>query len=95
MTNSYDIAICNVYKIEQHVELDLPNLSLRRNNQLICTIMYQVNNNMVPDYLIDLFRKTSTLRNHETRQAEFNLAQWHSQGQIPTFVKNHSRTEEL
>lgn len=31
-------------------ELDLLNLSFRRNNQL-CTIMYQVNNNMVLDYL--------------------------------------------
>ena len=47
-------------------ELDLPNLSLRRNNQL-CTTMYQVNNNMVPDYLIDLFTKTSTLHNYQTR----------------------------
>ena len=54
-------------------ELDLPNLSLRRNNKL-CTNMYQVNNNMVPDYLIDLFTKTSTLHNYQTRQAEFNLA---------------------
>jgi hypothetical protein len=54
-------------------ELDLPNLSLRRNNQL-CTTMYQVNNNMVPDYLIDLFTKTSTLHNYQTRQAEFNFA---------------------
>ena len=44
---------------------------------------------MVPDYLIDLFTKISTLHNHETRQ--INLT-WHSPGQIPTFVKNHSRT---
>ena len=29
---------------------------------------------MVPDYLIDLFTKISTLHNHETRQTEFNLA---------------------
>jgi hypothetical protein len=29
---------------------------------------------MVPDYLIDLFTKTSTLHNHQTRQAEFNFA---------------------
>ena len=28
---------------------------------------------MVPDYLNDLFTKTSALHNHETRQAEFNL----------------------
>jgi hypothetical protein len=38
------------------------------------TTMYQVNNNMVPDYLIDLFTKISTLHNHEIRQAKFNLA---------------------
>jgi hypothetical protein len=36
--------------------------------------MYQVNNNMVPDYLIELFTKTSTLHNYQTRQAEFNFA---------------------
>ena len=53
-------------------ELDLPILSIRRNNQL-CITMYQVINNMVPDYLTDLFTKTSALHNHETRQAEFNL----------------------
>ena len=35
-------------------ELDLPTLSIRRNNQL-CITMYQVINNMVPDYLTDLF----------------------------------------
>ncbi len=28
---------------------------------------------MVPDYLIDLFRKTNTLLSYETRQAEFNF----------------------
>ena len=53
-------------------ELDLPTLSITRNNQL-CMTMYQVINNMVPDYLTDLFTKTSALHNHETRQAEFNL----------------------
>ncbi len=35
--------------------------------------MYQVNNGMVPDYLIDLFKKTNTLHSYETRQAEFNF----------------------
>ena len=53
-------------------ELHISNLSVRRNNQL-CTIMYQVNNGMVPDYLIDLFKKTNTLHSYETRQAEFNF----------------------
>ena len=53
-------------------ELDLPTLSIRRNNQL-CITMYQIINNMVPDYLTDLFAKNSALHNHETRQAEFNL----------------------
>ena len=47
---------------------------------------------MVPDYLTDLFTKTSALHNHETRQAEFNLT-------LPkpntNFRKNQSRTEEL
>ena len=53
-------------------ELHISNLSVRRNNQL-CTVMYQVNNGMVPDYLIDLFKKTNTLHGYETRQAEFNF----------------------
>ena len=60
----YEFRSADIFK-----ELDLPNLSLRRNNQL-CTTMYQVNNNMVPD----LFTKTSTLHNRQTRQAEFNFA---------------------
>ena len=53
-------------------DLELPNLSVRRNNQL-CTIMYQLNNGMVPDYLIDLFTKTNVVHDHGTRQAEFNF----------------------
>ena len=49
--------------------LDLPDLRIRRNNPL-CTILYQVNNNIVPGYLIDLFTKTITFHNDATRQAE-------------------------
>ena len=53
-------------------ELELPNLSVRRHNQL-CTIMYKVNNNEVPDYLVDLFTKTSSSHGYESRQAKFNF----------------------
>ena len=63
----YEFRLADILK-----ELDLPTLSIRRYNQL-CITMYQVINNMVPDYLADLFTKTSALHNHETRQAEFNL----------------------
>jgi hypothetical protein len=35
--------------------------------------MYEVNNNEVPDYLVDLFTKTSSSHGYETRQAEFNF----------------------
>lgn len=52
---------------------NLPTLRLRGNNQL-CITMYQVNNNMMSDYLIDLFTKTSAIHNYKTRQAGFNLA---------------------
>ena len=67
ITKRYEFRSADILK-----ELDLPTLSIRRNNQLSIT-MYQVINNMVPDYLIDLFTKTSALHNHETRQEEFNL----------------------
>jgi hypothetical protein len=36
--------------------------------------MYKVNNNEVPDYLVDLFTKTSLSHGYETRPAEFNFA---------------------
>jgi uncharacterized membrane protein YheB (UPF0754 family) len=42
-------------------ELELPNLNVRRHNQL-CNIMYKMNNNEVPDYLVNLFTKTSSSR---------------------------------
>ena len=35
--------------------------------------MYKGNNNDVPDYLVDLFTKTSSSHSYETRQAEFNF----------------------
>ena len=53
-------------------DLELPNLSVRRNHQL-CTIMYQLNNGMVPDYLIDLFAKTNVVHDYGTRQVKFNF----------------------
>ena len=53
-------------------DLELPNLSVRRNHQL-CTIMYQLNNGMVPDYLIDLFTKINVVHGYGTRQVEFNF----------------------
>ena len=53
-------------------DLELANLSTKRNNQL-CATMYQINNRMVPDFLIDLFTKTNIVHGHETRQAKFNL----------------------
>ena len=37
-------------------DLESANLSTKRNNQL-CATMYQINNRMVPDYLIDLSLK--------------------------------------
>ena len=55
-----------------HDDLELANLSTKRNNQL-CATMYQINNRMVPDYLIDLFTKTNIVHGHETRQAKFNF----------------------
>ena len=62
----------------------------QRNNKL-CIIMYQVHNNIVPNYLIDLFTKTSVIHIYETRHAESNSA-------LPkpktNDRKNHSRTEE-
>ena len=53
-------------------DLELANLSTKRNNQL-CATMYQINSGMVPDYLIDLFTKTNIVHGHETRQAKFNF----------------------
>ena len=38
---------------------------------------------MVPDYLIDLFTKTSTIHNYGTR----HLESWHSRSQIVIIVK--------
>ena len=35
--------------------------------------MYQLNNDMVPDYVIDLFTKTNVVHGYGTRQAEFNF----------------------
>ena len=35
--------------------------------------MYQMNDRMVPDYLIDLFTETNIVHGHETRQAKFNF----------------------
>ena len=52
--------------------MELPNVSVKRNNQL-CTIMYQLNNGMVPDYLIDLFTKTNVVHGYGTKQDEFNF----------------------
>ena len=53
-------------------DLELANLSTKRNIQL-CATIYQTNNRMVPGYLIDLFTKTNIVHGHETRQAKFNL----------------------
>ena len=36
--------------------------------------MYQVNNNLAPQYLIDLFCNTNFLHDHNTRYAEDALA---------------------
>ena len=54
-------------------ELGLPALDVRRNNQL-CITMYQVNNNLAPQYLTDLFCKTSSIHDYNTRLAEDALA---------------------
>ena len=35
--------------------------------------MYQINNRMVPGYLIDLFTKTNVVHGHESRLAKFNF----------------------
>ena len=49
-------------------DLELTNLCTQ-----LYTTMYQINNRMVPDYLIDLFAKTNVVHGHETRQAKFNF----------------------
>jgi hypothetical protein len=78
---------CSGYKIGQYVllqsvdidyrsvdilnELKLPNLNVRRHNQLF-NKMYKVNNNEVPDYLVNLFTKTSSyLIKMATKQRAF------------------------
>ena len=53
-------------------DLELANLSTKRNNQL-CATMYEINNRMVPDVLIDLFTKTNIVHGHESRQAKFHF----------------------
>ena len=45
------------------------NIDARRNNQL-CITTYQVNNNLTPQYLIDLFCNNNLIHDHETRYAE-------------------------
>ena len=60
------------YRSIDLLDLELPNLRVRRNNQL-CTIMYHLNNGMVPDYLIDLFTKINVGYGHGTRPAELNF----------------------
>ena len=65
-------------------DLELPNLNVRRHNQL-CNIMYKVNNNEVSDYLVDLFTKTSS--SHGYKLDRPNL--------IRTFVKNHFHIKVL
>ena len=67
-------------------------LFLRIREYQLCNIMYKVNSNEVPDYLVDLFTKTSSSHGYETRQAEFNFV---PRNQIRTFVKNHSHVEVL
>ena len=54
-------------------ELGLPALDVRRSNQL-CITMYQVNNNLASQYLTDLFCKTSSIHDYNTRLAEDALA---------------------
>ena len=50
-------------------ELGLPALDVRRNNQL-CITMHQVKNNLTPQYLTDLFCKTSSIHDYNTRFAQ-------------------------
>ena len=47
-------------------ELGLSTLNARRNNQ-VCIKMYQVNNNLAPQYLIDLFCDANSIHDHDTR----------------------------
>ena len=70
-------------------DLELPNLSVRRNDQL-CTIMYQLNNGMVPDYLIDLFTKTNVVMVMELDRPNSILC---LQSQKQILVKNPFHTE--
>ena len=51
----------------------LPALDVRRNKQL-CIAMYQVNKNLPPQYLTDLYSTTSSMHNYDTRLAEDALA---------------------
>ena len=51
----------------------IPALDVRRNNQL-CMTMYQVKNNFAPQYLTDLFCKTSSIHDYNTRFAQDALA---------------------
>ena len=54
-------------------ELGLPALDVRRNN-LLCITMYQVKNNLAPQYLTDLFCKTSSIHDYNTKFAQDALA---------------------
>ena len=54
-------------------ELGLPALDVRRNNQL-CITMYQVKNSLAPQYLTDLFCKTTPIHDYNTRIAQDALA---------------------
>ena len=51
----------------------IPALDVRRSNQL-CMTMYQVKNNFAPQYLTDLFCKTSSIHDYNTRFAQDALA---------------------
>ena len=51
-------------------ELGLSALDVRRNAQT----MYQVNNNLVPQYLMDVFCNTNSIHDQDTRYAKDALA---------------------
>ena len=68
-------------------DLELPNLSVRRNHQL-CTIMYQLNN----DYVIDLFTKTNVVHGYGSELDRSNSTLC-LQSQKQILVKNPFYTE--
>ena len=78
-------------------ELGLPALDVRRNNQLLITI-YQLKNSLARQYLTDLFCKTSSIHDYNTRFTQnalslskpnsnsLKISFIHIEGQLPGII---------